>query len=773
MIRDLLLGARFAVTGGRPGWARTLLTALGVGAGVALLLVAASVPNVLEGRDLRHQGRDLTAGESGAPRSDRSFLYAATSTLFHDRPVRGVLLRPDGKHPPAPPGVRALPGPGAMVVSPALGRLLASPEGALLRERLPYGITGRIGDAGLVGPAELVYYAHGAALTEGSADGRAAAFGHNVGAERPSSAFLLLLIVVACVVLLLPVLAFVATAARFGGERRDRRLAALRLVGADIAMTRRIAAGEALAGALLGLLAGAGLFAAARHVAGRVTVWDVNAFPADVTPVPALAVLVALVVPVCAVLVTLVALRGVVIEPLGVARGTVSRPRRVWWRLLLVAAGLALLVAAGPVTFAETTLDAAPIAAGALLALTGVTTLLPWLVETVVRRLRGGPPSWQLAVRRLQLSSGTAARAVSGIVVAAAGAIALQMLFGAVQSDFMRPTNMDAARAQLSLRAATTDPGAPRALVRELSAARGVTGVAATLSSSVWRAGPRRAGEGFVPSTSLTVGDCPSLRELGRLPSCADGDVFIARAHGGDGPDDAYLAETARPGARVDLRDGQAPPLLWRIPPGARTVEGRRDPMGWTSFGVYATPSAIDASVLDDPVLTAWVRLDPAVPDAAEHARNAAARISPLMRVDTVQDMERDQRFTSVRRGVFAAATLTMALVAVSLLVSTVERLRERRRLLSTLVAFGTPRSTLAWSVLWQTAVPIALGMALAVAGGFGLGTLLLRMIGKGVADPWVFLPVVGVGAGLVLAVTLLSLPPLWRLMRPDGLRTE
>jgi TRAP-type mannitol/chloroaromatic compound transport system permease large subunit len=30
-----------------------------------------------------------------------------------------------------------------------------------------------------------------------------------------------------------------------------------------------------------------------------------------------------------------------------------------------------------------------------------------------------------------------------------------------------------------------------------------------------------------------------------------------------------------------------------------------------------------------------------------------------------------------------------------------------------------------------------------------------------------------GVGAAVVVVVTLLSLPPLLRLMRPDGLRTE
>jgi hypothetical protein len=31
----------------------------------------------------------------------------------------------------------------------------------------------------------------------------------------------------------------------------------------------------------------------------------------------------------------------------------------------------------------------------------------------------------------------------------------------------------------------------------------------------------------------------------------------------------------------------------------------------------------------------------------------------------------------------------------------------------------------------------------------------------------------VGLAAAVMAVVTLLSLPPLWRLMRPDGLRTE
>ncbi|WP_228980377.1 FtsX-like permease family protein [Streptomyces sp. DH12] len=770
-VRDLLLGARFAVTGGRRSWARTALTAVGVGLGVALLLVAASIPHMLDGREARTDGRQVSFDE--APVSARSFRYVELSTLYRADTVHGVALRPDGPDAPVPPGLAALPGPGEMAVSPALAELLASPEGALLKDRFPYRQVGTIGDAGLAGPGELFLYAHDPAVADAPRAGRADRFGQGTG-ERPLEGPLLLVVILACVVLLLPVLVFVAVAVRFGGEQRDRRLAALRLVGADAGTTRRAAAGEALAGAVLGMVVGGVFFLLGREFAGRVTVWNVNAFPGDIVPEPALAAAVVSAVPLCALVVTLLALRGVVVEPLGVVRGGAPRPRRLWWRLVLAASGLALLLPAGRLYGEDTTYDTYRVAVGALLALTGFTALLPWLVEAAVRPLRGGPPSWQLAVRRLQLGSGTAARAVGGIVVAAAGAIALLMVFGAVQSDFMRPTTMDVARAQLRVWSASGDVRTARELIDEVGAAPGVEGVVGLVEAGARRPGPLRAGESFVPRTALTVAECPSLRELGELPSCRDGDVFIARTHGVEGPDDAYLAETARPGALVDLRDEDERPVLWRVPATARLVDARRDPMGEMPFGIYATPGVLDAAALPaDAETVAMVRLDPAVADAAEHARNAAARVDPLARVRALQDVERDGRYTSVRRGVLAAASATMGLIALSLLVSMVEQLRERRGPLAALVAFGTRRSTLGWSVLWQTALPVGLGLVISVAGGLALGAALLRMIDKTVVDWWVFLPVVGVGAGLVLVVTLLSLPALWRLMRPDGLRTE
>ncbi|OKJ59675.1 hypothetical protein AMK27_19465 [Streptomyces sp. CB02009] len=783
--RDLALGARFAVTGGRSGLLRTLLTATGVGFGVALLLLASSLPNMLFQREVRESVRAVDASaQVTAPRAD-SFLHLGRTTVYRDDVISGLLLTPEGDSPAVPPGAAAFPERGEMLVSPALRDLLDSPDGALLKERLPYKVGGTIGPDGLIGPADLRYVAHVGFLTTDNFDGRGVRYGWSVP-EEPMNAFLILLVVVACVVLLLPVLVFIATAVRFGGEQRDRRLAALRLVGADTAMTRRIAAGESLAGALLGLVVGLGLFAAARQFAGAFTIWDVNAYPSDVVPMPALAVLTLATVPVSSVVVTLFALRGVVIEPLGVVRTTTPRRRRLWWRLLLLAAGVALLVPLmGEVRVTETSLDTVGVATGTTLALIGLTTLLPWLVEAGVKRLHAGPVAWQLAVRRLQLSSGTAARAVSGIVVAATGAIALQMLFQAMENDFTEVTGQDVSRAQIAVGVDAGTADKARAMIDRFERTEGVTGVTGIVESHVWRPGPLKGGEEFAPMASLRVGDCASLAEFATLPSCADGDVFVFLAHGAQGnPDDSFVTRAARPGATVALRDphphpsepkrAEGGPLpQWRIPAGARVVDSRPDPTGMYQYGVLATPSAIDAALLDDPDAQAMVRLDPAVPDAADLVRNTAEAISPTSWVRTLADTQRDAAFSSVRTGILVGSTLTMLLVAASLLVATLEQLRDRKRLLSSLVAFGTRRSTLSWSVLWQTAVPIVLGLVLAVAGGTGLGVVLLKMGGQQVQDWWVFLPVVGIGLGLIATVTLLSMPVLWRLMRADGLRTE
>ncbi|MER5551622.1 FtsX-like permease family protein [Streptomyces sp. NPDC002793] len=775
-LRDLGLGIRFAAAGGREGWARTALTAVGVGLGVALLLVASSVPHLLDERSAREGARteSQASWNDKARKSDTTVLRLGVETEFRGQVVQGFLMRPEGARPVTPPGVGSLPAPGEMVASPALEELLSSPDGSLLKERLPYRISATIGDAGLLSPGELYYYAGSGTLTPADGGHRVDGYGDRSGGEELPPALVVLVILI-CVVLLVPVAIFIATAVRFGGERRDRRLAALRLVGADIRTTRRIAAGEALFGSLLGLLVGLAFFLVGRAFVGEVELWGHSAFPSDLVPAAWLAALIAIAVPLAAVFVTLAALRSVVIEPLGVVRDSGSRRRRLWWRLLVPVAGVAVLGLTGRVD-EFTTVDPYPIAVGAVLVLVGLALLLPWLVEAVVKRLRGGPLPWQLAVRRLQLNSGAASRAVSGITVAVAGAVALQMMFAAMGDEFTEMTGQDPTRAQFHTYSEDVSGEAAARTIEEFRATEGVEAVIGTVVTYVTRPGTYGADE-IQPTTTLTIGDCATLKELAAVGSCAEGDVFVAHPeHDKEHAD--WIDETARKGEEIELdptrgEESDAPSMPWTLPADARTVRAGLDPLGEEHWGILATPGAIDPDTLPHGQVTAQIRVDEGVADVAEHVRNTGARIDPGMRVAALTDVARDRQYASVQTALRLGAVATLLLIAASMLVSQLEQLRERKRLLSVLVAFGTRRVTLGWSVLWQTAVPVAVGLLVATAGGLGLGAVMTWMLAKTVTQWWVFLPLAGAGGALVVVVTVFSLPLLWRMMRPDGLRTE
>lgn len=752
-LRDLALGARLAISGGRGAWVRTAMTAVGVGLGVALLLLAASFPTAIDARNDRTFARDdYQFSGPEVRRGPGSLLVADAPTVFRGVDVRGRLLQPEGPDAPVPPGLDRLPRAGEVVVSPRLQELLDRPDAALLRPRVPGRVVGTIGDAGLEGPAEAAYYAGADDLSVAGGARRIDRFANGQAGDGldPVLAFL---VVVAVVVLLLPVAVFVAAAARFGGEARDRRLAALRLVGADRRGVRRIAAGESLVGALGGLVVGAVVFGLATRVVPELPVASLSLFASDVRPALPLALLVLLAVPAVAVVVTQIALTRVAIDPLGVVRRGTTRPRRLLWRLALPVVGLLLLV---PLLGVDLTqgeeFNPVLTSAGVVLLLVGVTALLPWVVEALVDRLDGrGGVAWQLAVRRLQLDRGASARTVSGIAVAIAGAIALTSLFGAVEDEREVATGADleAAQAQVYY---TVRPGRDDAaqLERRLTAVPGVRSALAWSEASITDAAhPDRPGY-------LTVAPCSTLRRLARIRTCQDGDAFVTQG----GP---------AAGARVQIAEDRP----WRVPADARRVVAGQKPSGGDTTGVLATPSAA-ADLTSLGATYADVAFDATNPDGLERLRNAAASVTPLAVAQELQTLRDDRDLAAVRRAVYVGAVAVLALIAASMVVAALEGLHERRRLLASLVAFGTPPRTLGRSLLLQTAVPVALGLLLAVAVGVGLGALLLRIVGSPVRfDVLPILGIAAVGAAVVPVVTALTVPALRRIVRPDGLRTE
>ncbi|GAA1094209.1 FtsX-like permease family protein [Nocardiopsis metallicus] len=765
-LNDLWLGAQLALRGGREVVLRTVLTAIGVGVATAALLLATTLPTVLEHLGERHAARmDYQVAEyPPPPAGDDTLLFRIADTDYERTPIHGRIVRAEGSDPPLPPGVAEIPGPGEIVLSPALADLLDDPEHEVLQRRFDHTVIGEVGPEGLMGPHELVYYLGDGELTLDNAGNRITGYGGEPGpgGDEP---VILLLGVVGVVVMLTPVVVFLGSAVRFGGEQRDRRLSALRLMGADRGATRRIAAGETLPGVALGLALGAGFLLAGRPVVEAVPIAS-GLYATDATPHPVLGPLVFLAVPLLALWVVLGSLRGVVIDPLGAVRRA-ERPRpRLWWRLLLFVLGISLIVVSMRLVPAGG-LWAPMVSIGFLAALFGTTAVLPWLVDRLLGRASGGPLSLQLALRRLGAAGGGPTRAVSGIVVTVAGAIALQTLFANAWNDstvefaeFVEEVyandEFGASGFQLQVDLRSVPPEGDLAAVAETPGVQEALGYGRV--------------EGVTDDGSdvrVLVADCPSLQQMADLPVCSPGDAF-------SGVPGLEAGETLMVGGGEE-----APAAPWTVP-GYTGFEGPLVEHPWHGWGHSARNTVLvtpETAALPEEVAVAgslWIRVDPSVPAMEEELRATVASLDPTAQVRFPITSATLPAMVRMRAALIAGALACLAVIAAGLVVGTVEQIRERKRVHAVLSAFGTRRRTLVASVLWQTTLPVLLGLALATVTGMALGALTLLLVGFPVAFVSTdILIIVGAGAGVALLTTLLALPALLRTMRPEGLRWE
>ncbi|TDQ05546.1 ABC transporter permease [Labedaea rhizosphaerae] len=761
-LRDLAMGLRLSVGGSRStktGIARLLMSTVGIGLAVFVLLVAVAAPNMLHARDSRQTGM-YPSGEKVAGVAPTKVVM--TSTYLRSDRIQELYLQGTGPNSPKPPGVDRLPAVGEVMVSPALADLLAGPDGALFAPRVPGRVVGVIDKSGVVDPGEFVLYAGANLPSADPEDGSMAEevykFGFRTTVEA-SDPRLLTMITVGVVVLLFPVLVLVAVSSRIAGAERDRRLAALRLVGADRRQVNRIAAAESLAGSGTGLVLGIGLFLLFRATIEHLRMIDLGFYTEDVSP-PWLAVLlVILAVPALAVGTSLVSLRRTVIEPLGVVRRAPKIKRRLWWRILPPAAGVALILMVG---------DSSPwgLAAGAVLLLLGIPLLLPWLLDRGLRGFRGGSPSTQLAVRRLQLDTGTATRVVAGLSVVLAGAIAIQGVLAAEAKSFALPEGASLGASVPDLLRINPDEGVAEQAVQLTRGVSGVRDVAITQMFGVQ--GPQDS------YYSVLLVDCADIHRVLAVHSCKDGDAFTPT---GGAPE--YSGQVAQPvDGTVTGADHEDVP--WHVPanvrPAPRLPVDPNDPTSDSYVSLVVTPGAMPAK---RPMLysTVTAQVDPASPDVQDRVRNALA---PLQWKVSVSRVSRDRlsddqaSFLVVRNGLLGGSLFTLLLAGVCLLVVALEQMRERRRAIAALSATGVPIRTLAKSILIQTAIPVAAGVLVAVVAGLGLSALVFPLVREPFTIDWGAVGFLsGAAALLIIAVTGLTLPSLRSAARLEALRSE
>lgn len=770
--RDFALGFRLAVGGGRTSWMRLILGTIGIGLAVAVLLVFASIGHIMANQNARSSAGQPSTTVINGVSPTRS---VQDDMSFRGSVIQGAYLHGAGPNSPVPPGITSLPGPNEIVISPALADLLNSDQGANLRARFPEKIVGAIGEAGLSGPADLAFYAGAGPLPPTSAIGSNAMDVYSFGgpnAQPSTDRTLLLVAVIGGVALLVPILIFVSVSSRIAGAQRDRRLAAMRLVGAGNWQVRRIAAAESLVSTGAGLVLGALAFLGLRQLAPHIDALGWSAFIDDVVPSPVLTVLVVLLVPVLAVGTVLFAMRRTIIEPLGVVRGSKPVRRRVWWRVALIVVGIGLLVAAKPVGQPGSTTWIALIGVGASALLIGVPAILPWLLERVVSRMHGGTPPWQLAIRRLQLDSGTPARVVAGVAVVLASAIAVQLMLLSVTNQYNVPSSSPADN-WLSVISSSAVADQVTADLAKVPAAKQV--VLVETVGAINANGPNTSRR---MAYDITIASCPTIERILNVRNCVDGQGFLSAS-----PRDPIPAKPGDTWSLIGANDWSDHPTVvgaYTVPNNLTSVT-LPNTVGsgpYIGGGVVLTPgAAATMNVPANKLAEAWVLTDPSQAGATDQIASGVGNLTwqvfvSLSKSDILTVNQKS--FATIRAVLDGGSLFTLLLAGVSLLVLALEQVRERRRPLAMLAAAGVPRSVLARSLLWQTAVPVVLAVVVAVGTGIGLAALVVRMASRPLQIDWLTIGLFAIATmALVFLVTALTLPALRSAMRLSALRTE
>ncbi|EME57430.1 ABC transporter permease [Amycolatopsis decaplanina] len=742
---DLMLGFRLAVGGGRGSIVRLVLSTVGIGLAVAILLIGASAGTVKENRDQRAFAAYVRSEPipGVAP-----LIYGATTTDFRGQVIALLHLRPTGPGSPIPPGVDRLPAPGEVFLSPKLDELVASDTSGLLRPRLPGRPVGLIAAETTLNPNDLVAYVG----TDALRDGRTIyGFGAEPGFDDVIENGILMLLLLGLFLLLTPVFIFVGTVSRLGGAARDRRLAALRLAGSSLRQLRRITAAESLVGAAAGLVAGAALFLFVRGSVANFQVFRFGVYPKDLTPSWPLVVLIVLVVPALTVATAWAAQRHTVVEPLGVVRETAPPKRRLWWRLLPVLAGIALIA---PDLGVASGLGRVALIAGAVLLMLGIPALLPWLLERVVSRIKGGPPSFQLAIRRLRSDSGTPSRVVAGLCVVLAGAIALQSLLAgqaALEADHQDAT---AGRITVHADGSVAD--------QAIAAVRAVPGAADFQAMRSMLVDANRVDSALV---AFAVADCATIEAATTTTGCRDGDVFA----------DPLLIHK---GQSVKFTDDDKREHPWTVPatprPLAKKPSGLVESLG---LHVLATPAAAAGVDLAAASVTVSLRGTTGNPDFVELVRNSVAPYSGQVTVAAYtgkRATDEARMFDDARNILLGGALFVLLLAGVSLLVLAQEQVRERRRALGALSATGVPVRVIVRSLMWQNGIPLLLGIVIATATGIAVAALGKRLFWDGLYIDWAAVGLLAAAAvAVVLLVTASTLPSVRSAAKAENLRTE
>lgn len=756
----LALGLRLVLRGDRGSRVRFLLMTAGCAVGVACLAAVLSIPAILAAHDGRSAARtSAPPGHAQRKDSDRLTRSLVRTDPFGSRPLTRVFIaRPAHGTVPTPPGVRRLPGPGEVLVSPALRDLLTEAPG--LKGGLPGRISGTIAPAGLTGPQELYAYIGRAhrqlPLAEAEVvRGYGSAYSRTPAVDETTLEPLRFTL---CCLVLLPLFVYFSVCVRLSAESRSRRLASLRLLGLSARDTVRVSAVETVCAAVVGAVAGLALHRLVNAVVADTGWAGLAWYPADGHPGAATLAACLLGCPALAYAAGRRHAREAALRPLAVRRHERSpTPRgRIAAVTLLPGLGIvttycALGALGKPVQ--PSALTSVLVPAGALLTGAGLVLALPpattWLAGRVAAATQRLPLT--LAMRHHEARPGVALRVVGGLVLLVYAASLTQ----GVLVEIDQVSRRDAPNQEYAVPYETLS-ASQRA---GMAGAKGVGGRMVSAATAGYDSG-------------LLVATCAQLGAFavpGSVRNCVDGEVLAL--HG------AGVLTDSRPGdahvVRLHDEDGRAA--------GRITVKVPREAVTLS----VVQPSDVTSAILLVPPATLPPGTHPAgarlllsgapQPDAVRALLDRLAAIAPTARIEPTGIVIDSLSQLAVIKGLLGTGmVLGLAIGVAAFLVSAADSAMDRRHRTATLTLLGVRTGTLRAAQCAQVLLPLALGIGGAVLTGRLAESSYLVTGGGTVFRDDEGLPLLLLSTlGVLLVAGLASLPMAGRHLDPRLLRRD
>ena len=346
-----MLGWTLFRTSFKSSWRRFALIsgAVGVGFAVMLLFTAMFGPFMSSGRDV------FMSSFMGDQKQDHNVdpvEMVAHQTNWRGQSVAQYELQPTGARlPQLPEGMTRLPSKGEYLVSSALYEAMQRHPADNLGQRFGDKLVGVLPKQATLTRDALVAVTGGISPARRNSVGKVYRFvptiwrADPIEASIPAVKLIKTVMYSGVVILMLPVLFLLSIAIRLGSIQRARRYSALRLVGATNGQITRIILLEAILASVVGLAVGGVLYLLTRPFLAELRmVGGQRLWLEEITlTLPQVALLIAgTLVLVC--LTNWWAMRKVHTSPLGVMVAHVSEKRPRLWRLIPLVLGLGILV---------------------------------------------------------------------------------------------------------------------------------------------------------------------------------------------------------------------------------------------------------------------------------------------------------------------------------------------------------------------------------------------------------------------------------------------